>query len=264
VVSCADARHPMIQAMIGNGELYQQGLSSVLVPLLLDVKAGHSVLDLCAAPGSKTSQIAALMGNVGILAANEPIRARYYKLKSVLALMGVVNARLSMVDGRRFRSVDLFDRVLVDAPCSSESRFRVGDMKSFGYWSERKINEMAKKQRGLLLNAFRLLKPGGTLIYATCSFAPEENEAVVDWFLRKVGSNARLMDCRISGVESYPALTEWRGKGFHPETMKIWRVLPGTVMSGFTIAKIHKLGNHEPMLTRSQVGFLNKRNVSWN
>ena len=84
------------------------------------------------------------------------------------------------------------------------------NLKSFAYWSVRKIKEMSHKQKGLLLNASRLLAPGGTLVYATCTFAPEENEEVVDWFLRKAEGRFELAPISINGVKTYPCLPHWQ------------------------------------------------------
>ncbi len=200
--------------LCAQGQLYSQGLESMKAVVALDPQPGERILDLCAAPGSKTSQIAAHMNNEGTLIANEPIRARFYRLKSVLGLTGA-KATISMVDGRRYRVQDqLFDRVLVDAPCSSEGRFKYDDPKSYAYWSIRKVKEMAHKQKGLLLNASRLVKPGGVLVYSTCTFSPEENEEVIEWFQRK--SQGMVLDCQE-------------------------RILPDGRMEGFFIAKWHKI-----------------------
>ena len=118
----------------------------------------------------------------------------------MLELTGA-KAQIASTDGRRLRAHDgLYDRILVDAPCSCEGRFIINEPKSFAYWSVRKIKEMSHKQKGLLLNASRLLGPGGILVYATCTFAPEENEEVVDWFLRKTDGRFELTPIRIDGV----------------------------------------------------------------
>ena len=212
---------PMVQAktvldssLVSQGLLYAQGLESMQPVIELDPKPGESVLDLCAAPGSKTSQIAAHMNNEGVLVANEPIRQRFFRLKAVLELTAA-KAKLTMFDGRRFQAKEnLFDKVLVDAPCSSEGRFKEGEPKTYAYWSLRKIKEMAHKQKGLLLNASRLIKSGGILVYSTCTFAPEENEEVVQWLARK-SQGLQLLSQR--------------------------RIEPDSRMEGFFIAKWQKI-----------------------
>ncbi len=220
--------------------VYRQSLSSMLPVLVLDPKPGERVLDFCAAPGSKTTQISALMKNEGQIVAVEAIRPRFYKLKSVCELLGVDNVAFKLTDARRFRSEELFDKVLVDAPCSSESRFKTDDPKSVGYWSLRKIKEMAHKQKGLLLSASRFLKPGGVLVYSTCTFAPEENESVVDWVLRKTDGQLKLQLAKVDGVKSYPALASWEQRDFSLPVENLLRVLPDGMMEGFCIAKFVK------------------------
>ena len=233
------------------GYLYPQGLSSMLPALVLDPKPGERVLDLCAAPGSKTTQMACLMQNQGFILAVEPIRERYYKLRSVVSQSGANIVRFKRLDGRRLRVTDeLFDKVLVDAPCSSEGRFKINEPKTYAYWSLRKIKEMARKQKGLLLNASRLLKPGGILVYSSCTFAPEENEAAVDWLLRKTAGHLKLLPIDIEGIASYPVVGQWQGKTFHPEIHHGLRVLPDERMEGFFIAKLIKSASSQPQASR--------------
>ncbi len=184
-VPAAQAGAVKESSLVVEGLLYIQGLESMRSVVELDPKPGERILDLCAAPGSKTSQIAMHMNNQGLLVANEPVRSRFFRLKAVLSLTGAV-AKLTMIDGRIYKVRDeLFDRVLVDAPCSSEGRFKEDNPKTYAYWSLRKIKEMAHKQKGLLLNASRLIRPGGILVYSTCTFAYEENEEVLEWLARK-------------------------------------------------------------------------------
>jgi 16S rRNA (cytosine1407-C5)-methyltransferase len=224
------------------GEFYQQSVASMLAVAVLDPQPGERILDLCAAPGSKTSQIAARMNNAGSLTAVEAIRSRFYKLKAVLRLLGVENTDCLCMDGRRFEARgELFDRVLIDAPCSSEGRFRLDKPKTFAYWSLRKIKEMVKKQRGLLLNAGRQVKPGGVMVYSTCTFAPEENEAVVDWFLRKSDGAFTVEPVCFSDVPVYPAVLSWEGKTFDPQIERCVRILPGRKTEGFFIGKFRKI-----------------------
>ena len=223
--------------LVTDGILYSQGLESMLPVIALDPRPHQRVLDLCAAPGSKTSQIAMHMQNKGALKANEPVRQRLYRLKAVLQLTGA-QAQVSSTDGRRLKEHhSLYDRILVDAPCSSEGRFIINEPKSFAYWSVRKIKEMSHKQKGLLLNASRLLGPDGILVYATCTFAPEENEEVVDWFLRKTEGRFSLMPLKLEGVSSYPCLAQWQKRSYDARIRDAVRILPDERMEGFFIAK---------------------------
>ncbi|MBF0571798.1 MAG: RsmB/NOP family class I SAM-dependent RNA methyltransferase [Candidatus Omnitrophica bacterium] len=237
IVEKLAAQELLKSELVQEGLLYAQGLESLLPVIVLDPRPNQRVLDMCAAPGSKTSQIAMHMHNEGILKANEPVRQRLYRLKSVLQLTGT-KAQISSVDGRRFKEYNgPFDRILVDAPCSTEGRFIINDPKSFAYWSVRKIKEMSHKQKGLLLNASRLLSPGGILVYATCTFAPEENEEVVDWFLRKTDGRFELDPIHIEGVATYPCLTHWQKRTYDLRIRDAARILPDERMEGFFIAK---------------------------
>jgi NOL1/NOP2/sun family putative RNA methylase len=229
----------MAHSLIREGKVYVQALASMLPAIVLDPRPGERVLDFCAAPGSKTTQMAALMQNKGTIVAVESVKPRFYRLRSVCGLLGAANVSFKFCDARRFRDHEPFDRILVDAPCSTEGRFKDFNKESVGYWSLRKIKEMAHKQKGLLLSASRLLKPGGRLLYSTCTFSPEENEAVVDWFLRKaVGFSVEPVS--IEGVSSYPCLTAWEGRSYSEDICKAFRVLPTDKMNGFFMASFRK------------------------
>lgn len=235
----------IIRTLEEEGAVYRQGLSSLLVPVVLDPRPGEKILDTCAAPGSKTSQMAQMMGNTGEIVAVEGVKQRLYKLKTVLNLQGISNTKTVLMDARKYKSPGLeFDKILVDAPCSSEGRFDVTNKKSFAYWSPRKIREMRKKQKGILLNSARLLKPGGVLVYSTCTFAPEENEQVVDWFLRKAKGKF-IIDtiplAQFPGIESYPAVERWGEMEFSAEVSNCLRVFPDNRMDGFFITKFRRV-----------------------
>ncbi|MBI5793752.1 RsmB/NOP family class I SAM-dependent RNA methyltransferase [Candidatus Uhrbacteria bacterium] len=174
----------LAHALTTSGKIYLQGLTSMLPPLVLDAQPHESVLDLCAAPGSKTSQIAALMKNTGRLVACEIDEVRFEKLKHTLTLQGV-NAQALHIDATLLHHThnEVFDRVLADVPCSAEGRINLNDRRSFSFWSQKNIIEHAKLQRRLLRSAVACLKPGGTLVYSTCTLAPEENEGQIAWLV---------------------------------------------------------------------------------
>jgi len=158
----------------------------MLVPLVLNPRSGDRILDLCAAPGAKTAQIAALAPQAQIVAF-EKSRTRYYKLLNNLKIQGVEGVRVMLYDGIwvRKKYPEYFDKVLIDAPCSVEGRFFTQNPKSFKYWSKRKVQEMVRTQKQLLHSAFFSLQEEGTLVYSTCSNEPEENEGVIDFLLNK-------------------------------------------------------------------------------
>ena len=151
---------------------------------LLDVHPGMTVLDLCAAPGGKSSQIAALLQGQGLLVANEINPKRAAILSRNLERMGVANALTLNEHPKRLaeRFGGYFDRILVDAPCSGEGMFRKEEA-AVTDWSVETVQMCARRQREILESAAEMLRPGGRLVYSTCTFAPEENEGVISAFL---------------------------------------------------------------------------------
>lgn len=228
--------------LVTTGDVYIQGSTSWLTVRWLDPQPGEEVLDLAAAPGGKSLHIAARMENRGRLACVEPVRSRFFRLKANLERGGVSIHALYQKDGRSVGNAvpERFDRVLLDAPCSSESRFIMGEPDSYAHWSLRKIREQSKKQRGLIRSAFRALKPEGTLIYSTCSFAPEENEVVLTW-LQKREPEMRIVPLEPpTEIVATPGLTEWGGKPLHPLCARALRVLPRDSQNALFIARIKK------------------------
>ncbi len=239
VLESPEALNLLETSYFDKGCLYRQSLASMLPALVLNPLPGERVCDLCAAPGSKTTQMAALMQNQGSIVAVEAIRSRFYKLKNVALRLGAENVSFYCLDARRYRtSGEAFDKVLVDVPCSSEGRFHIRAPKTYSYWSLRKIREMVRKQRGILLAAGRLLKPGGILVYSTCTFAPEENEGVLDWFLRKTDRNFQIQAIDLPSVATYPCLETWQKRDFDARLTQCCRVLPTRFMTGFFLAKL--------------------------
>lgn len=225
-----------------NGLIYIQNPSSMLAPIILDPIENSEILDLCAAPGSKTSQIACMMKNSGRLAAVEKNRARFYKLKANCERLGITNTHFYLKDGATvWRSCEnRFDKTLIDAPCSSETRFNSHDPKSYAHWNLKKIKEMTKKQWPLLSSAFRATKPGGTLVYSTCSFAPEENEVIVNKLIKRFKGSASIKPIHITLDNIQPGLTEWGNKKMDPSLENCIRILPNNIFSGFFICLIEK------------------------
>ena len=222
-----------------NGEIYIQSLSSMLAPLALDPQPGETVLDLTASPGGKSLMIAALMHNRGRLSVVEPGKDRFFKLKANLERGGVAIARLYRTDGRGVgnKCPEMFDRVLLDAPCTTEAKFKTCDPESFAYWSGRKIKEMSRLQHRLMASAIKSLEPGGTLLYATCSFEPEENEAVVDKALKKEPA-LKVVPIHLPVQNIRRGFTAWRNKTYDPSLADTLRILPTDEMEGFYLAKL--------------------------
>lgn len=224
------------------GEIYVQSLSSMLPPIVLDPQPGETILDLTAAPGSKTTQMACLMKGEGRIVANDNNRIRFFKLKANVEMQGAKDVELSMRPGERFGRdfPESFDRVLLDAPCSAEGRFRVGEPASYKYWKPAKVKEMARKQKNLILSAFRALKPGGVLVYSTCTFAPEENEGVLDWLLEKLKGTIEIERIKPPFPNQTAGLAKWEGRDFHPAVRNALRILPNSLMESFFLARIRK------------------------
>ena len=240
IVSAAQRSLLTHSPRIQTGDIYIQGLSSILASTLLEVGPEQWNLDLAAAPGGKASHIAALMNNEGKLSVVEPIRKRMYRLADTLKLLGVTNAKTYLMDGRKAgdKVPGRFDRVMLDAPCSSESRFRGDDPDSWKYWSLRKIREQSRKQAGLIRSGFESLKPGGRMLYCTCSFAPEENEAIVGGLLESFPDHADLLPIELP-IENWQAgLTRFGGDEFPRDLQLTRRILPNADFDGFYMARI--------------------------
>lgn len=224
------------------GCIYVQSLPSMLPPLILDPKPGEAVLDLTAAPGSKTTQIACLMQGRGRLVANDNNKIRFFKLRANLQMQGAAFVETTLRYGEAFgrEFPETFDRVLADVPCSAEGRFDVNDPKSFGFWKPMKVREMARKQRRLLWSAIQALKIGGSLVYSTCTFAPEENESVLQWALQKFGKAICLEPVALELSNCASGLPNWDKITFDPSIKRARRILPNAEMEGFFVAKLAK------------------------
>jgi len=186
--------------------------------------------------------MACLMKNQGRITAVESVRSRYYKLRDNLDSLGATNVRPFFQDGTvtwRYRP-EYFDRVLLDAPCSSEGRFRSEDPETTRYWSMKKVRDMSRKQRRLLFSAIQCLKPGGRLVYSTCSFSPEENEVVIQRFLEKFSSSLRVVPVVMDLPGFRPGRVEWEGRRLSHALEHAARIVPDDTWDGFFVCCLEK------------------------
>jgi NOL1/NOP2/sun family putative RNA methylase len=226
------------------GEIYVQEATSMTPPEVLEiplnVNANFHVLDMCASPGSKTSQIAAMMNNKGLLVANELDYKRLGPLKINLERSGFSNIVILNNDGTYIQGEEKFDRICLDAPCSGSGVIRKspGTIRAYNPKKLRQINGIQLK---LAIRAYELLKKGGIMTYSTCSMDPEENELLVKKFMEKV-PEAKLVESKLRGLIQYNKLTEFNSEEIPKEitekTIRIWPQDNDT--NGFYLAKFVK------------------------
>jgi 16S rRNA (cytosine1407-C5)-methyltransferase len=225
-----------------DGKYYIQNLSSILPSSILDPQEDEKVLDMCAAPGSKTTHLAALMNNKGEIIANDSEISRVSSLKNVLTQFGVKNTRVTLGDaiefGRKYPAT--FDKVLLDAPCSGEGLIYLRGQKPLRFWGIDRIKRYTHVQKELIESGFLALKHGKFMVYATCTLEPEENEGVITSLLEKY-PNARLEEIEIERSENMVnGITKWSGNTYDNSVKKSMRIIPTSKMMGFYIAKIFK------------------------
>ena len=241
----------LVESNLGPGELgnaiehilgyyYIQEISSMLPPLALNPQPGELILDLAASPGSKTTQIAAMMENQGTLLANDFKLDRISILAANLERCGVTNCIVTRNDAislcsRLSQKGIKFDKILLDVPCSGEGTLR-SSPKTFLMWNPKVIKNLSRQQKKFLAFALKCLKKGGTLVYSTCTHAPEENEEIVDFALKnfpvKIENLSLPIKCR-------PGITSWKNDSYSKEVSKTCRIYPQDNDSeGFFVSKM--------------------------
>jgi tRNA (cytosine49-C5)-methyltransferase len=226
------------------GYYYIQELASMLPVMLLEPKENETVLDLCASPGSKTTQIASSMKNKGTIIANEVALSRIKILASNLERCGITNAIITKKEGsalcERLKKQNFqFSKILVDAPCSGEGTLR-SSMKTYLMWNIKTIKNLPKIQKNLVEFALRILSPGGTLIYSTCTHAPEENEGVISDILDQF-KDIKLEKIDLP-VKHREGITSWENQVYNSQVKKCARIYPqDNNTEGFFLAKIKKI-----------------------
>ncbi len=223
----------------GLGYFYIQEASSMIPPLVLNPKENDFVLDMAAAPGSKTTQMAAMMRNKGLILANDVDHKRIISLNSNLQRCGVTNTVTTILEGRFFKNYQ-FDKILLDAPCSGTGTLRKSP-NTIQDWSQNIINRLCGIQRQLIRTAFENLKEGGTLVYSTCTLEPQEDEGIVSYLLDQY-DNAKLEKINIKNIKSSSPVLEFEGNKYSKEVKNCLRIWPqDNDTDGFFVAKIKKI-----------------------
>ncbi len=215
-------------------KIYIQNLSSIFSAYSLDIQPTDWVLDLAAAPGGKSLIFSERAQKVSAV---EPDRQRFFRMRRNFKEHGAKNIQTYNKDGRFIYKTcpGWFDKIFLDAPCSSEAHID-GEVT---WWNMRRVRKFAKLQKELILSAYQSLKPGGQMIYATCTFAPEENEAVIDFLLQHY-PKAQIKEIDTPFENKMAGITQWEDKRFDPRVAKGLRILPKGAFSGFFMTKIAK------------------------
>ena len=211
-----------------NGEIYLQSLSSMLPPLILNPQEKTDILDMAAAPGGKTTQIAAIVNNNASITACELNKIRAEKLKYNIEKQGA-KAYVMVTDARKIDSFFSFDKILLDAPCSGSGTLNLNTGISEKNFSLNLISKSVKAQTALLEKALKILKPGCDMVYSTCSILQEENEEILEKVLSKNKAKIVPIDFELKDLPLLPSKI--------PGTLC---VLPNDLYEGFFIAKIQK------------------------
>ncbi|MFH0868325.1 MAG: NOL1/NOP2/sun family putative RNA methylase [Candidatus Woesearchaeota archaeon] len=223
------------------GYFYTQEAASMIPPIVLEPEENEIVLDIAASPGSKTTQIAALMKNKGILIANDLTTERMKPLSLNIQRCGITNCIITLMQGQWFKKSNIeFDKILVDAPCSGTGTIRKS-LKTLRIWNPNMVKRLAGTQKQLIETAFNILKQNGTLVYSTCSLEPEENEAVIDFLLNKY-ENAKVEEINLNNIKRSNPILEFEKQKYSEEVKKCLRIWPQDNDSeGFFVSKIKKV-----------------------
>ncbi len=225
-----------------NGSIYLQNASSFIPSIVLNPKFGEKVLDMCSAPGGKASHLAAIAHNDIELWVNDNSKTRLLRMQNNLNRLQVSVYKQTLLGIDRLGSRlpnGYFDKILLDAPCSGEGSLELQSHRSMTYWSIAQIKRLQQLQKQAIRVAWKLLKPGGCLVYSTCTMTPEENEAVINWALSKF-SGFELAKITLNIDERVSALTHWQGNQYNQDLSDCVRIMPNQIMEAFFVAKLVK------------------------
>lgn len=214
-----------------NGKIYLQSLSSMLPPIILNPQENKDILDMAAAPGGKTTQMAALTSNKAHITACEMNKIRAEKLKYNIQKQGATSVYIMETDSRRISDFFSFDQILLDSPCSGSGTLNVEDSNIEKYFTKKLIDKCIKTQLELLKKAIRVLKPGKDMVYSTCSILSCENEDILNKILKS--NKCEIIPIEFSGMKEITLL---------PSKIEgTICVKPNELYEGFFVAKIRKI-----------------------
>ena len=212
------------------GKIYMQSLSSMIPPLVLSPKENEDILDMTAAPGGKTTEIAALSNNKAHITACEMNKIRFDRLKYNIEKQGAKCVYAMQKDSRQIDDFFSFDKILLDSPCSGSGTIYINDINLEKYFTKNLVEKSIKAQKALIKKAIRVLKKGGELVYSTCSILKEENEEIIREVLKE--GKLELVKIEFEKIENIPLL---------PVTLeKTLCVMPTEEYEGFFVAKLKK------------------------
>lgn len=218
------------------GYFFIQNSSSMIPALVLEPKPDDIILDLCASPGAKTTQIAMMMKNSGVIIANDITQKRLKALRGNLQRCGVLNTVVTRIRGEVFWKTGFkFNKILLDVPCTGTGTL---NPRVFKETSLSMVKALSKLQKKLLISAYNCLEKDGILVYSTCSLEPEENEENIDFAVKKLGLTTEKIE--IKNLIFEKAITEWNGKKFDKSVENSIRILPSEKTEGFFICKLRK------------------------
>jgi len=211
------------------GQIYILNASSLIPALVLNPKPNEKILDMCAAPGGKTIQICKLSKNLANISVNDEDNYRLRVMKKLFETYEVaIEDFYNQPAQYLYKNIEneKFDKILIDAPCSGEGMINLENPKTIGFWSVKKIKRLSKLQKRIIESAFNLLKPGGTLVYSTCTFASEENEENINWAIKNLDLEISPIDLNIEN--KLPSNQQWV------------KIIPNNYMEPFFVCKMIK------------------------
>lgn len=214
-----------------NGEIYLQSLSSMMPAIILEPKENEDILDMTAAPGGKTTQIAALTNNKANITACEMNTVRADRLKYNVEKQGATSVTVLKEDSRRLNDYFSFDKILLDAPCSGSGTILLNNERTYKNFSENLVKKTIKSQKDLLKKAIKILKPGHELVYSTCSILKQENENIIKEIIEK--GQAEVMPINEEKLKDISKLKS--------NIDGVLTVCPNEYYEGFFVAKLRKL-----------------------